>query len=416
MRLEDIDLTNLDFFATEDVLQTFKFMRDEAPVYWHERGGHGFWALTRYQDVLEVYHDAPTFSSERGVSLQFTGDTSVADEQEGFGRILIQSDPPRHGKVRQILNRRFTPRAVMPQEPHIRRIATDIIDSVIEKGECAFVVDIAARLPTAVTCEMMGIPPEHWDMMFQVANTSIGSEDPEYQEGRSAKEANEAASALGFSYLSKLVAERRKNPGDDLISAFTHGEVDGQKLGEQEILFNCYLLIIAGQETTRNATSGGVLGLIQNPAEAARLYADPLLYPKAIEEFLRWSTPITHLMRTATREVEFRGHKFAKRQRVVLWNLSANRDERVFAEPDKFKIDRTPNDHLAFGHGEHFCLGANLARLELRVMVEEVTRRMSHLQLAGPVQRLRSNFVAGIKHMPVRFRPARPEATPSAAA
>jgi cytochrome P450 len=409
MKLEDIDLTDLDLFANGDPHQAFTVLREQAPVYWHERKSRGFWAITRYQDVLDIYHDPQTFSSERGISLSFPEDMVATDEQAGFGQMMITTDPPRHARVRQIVNRRFTPRAVMPYEPQVRRITTDIIDSIIENGECDFVVDVAAKLPTAVICEMMGIPREHWEMMFHLGNMSIGMQDPEYQDGRSAAETGAQAAAQVFSYFSKLVDQRRKNPGDDLISAFTHGEAEGSRLTDLEILFNCFLTIIGGQETTRNATSGGVLALIQNPAEAAKLRSDPSLYPKAIEEFLRWTSPVSHIMRTAKRDTEFRDNKIHARQRVVLWNVSANRDERVFDEPHKFKVDRTPNDHLAFGHGEHFCLGANLARLELRVMIEEVARRLSDLEVTGPVQRLRSNFVAGIKHMPVRFRPTRRE-------
>jgi cytochrome P450 len=418
MKLSDIDLTDLDFFANGDPQAAFTLMRREAPVYWHQRAGRGFWALTRYHDLVRVYHDHASFSSERGISLNFSDDASRAatDEQMGFGMMMITTDPPRHGRIRQMINRRFTPRAVAPFEPHIRRITTDIIDAVIEKGECDFVTDVAARLPTAVICEMMGIPREHWEMMFVLGNMSIGNADPEYQQGRSAAETGAAAAAQTFSYFSKVVEERRKNPGDDLISALIVGEIEGNKLTDLEILFNCLLLIVGGQETTRNATSGGVLALINNPGELARLRANPALYPTALEEFVRWSTPITHIMRTAKQEAEVGGQRIRKGDKVVLWNLSANRDESVFDEPERFKIDRSPNDHLAFGHGEHFCIGANLARLELRVMVEEVIRRMPELELAGPVQRLRSNLVAGIKHMPVRFKPARPEMASSATA
>jgi cytochrome P450 len=256
----------------------------------------------------------------------------------------------------------------------------------------------------------MGIPREYWDAMFTLGNQSIGTDDPEYQQGRSAADTGMAAQAQIFSHFSKWISERRTNPGDDLISALIHGDVDGAKLADLEVLFNCFLLIIGGQETTRNATSGGILALIENPAQRARLSRDPSLLPVAMEEFLRWTSPVTHVMRIAKKDAELRGQKILKGQRVVIWNASANRDESVFAHPDVFDITRSPNDHLAFGHGEHFCIGANLARLELRVMIEEVARRLPDLELSGPVERLRSNFVAGIKHMPVRFRPGRTSA------
>ena len=423
MKLGDIDLTNLDFFVSGDTQAAFRLMRKEAPVYWHERKpGQGFWAVTSYEDALKVYHDPGTYSSEHGISLQFNDappagtDESEVPPEYGAGMMMITTDPPRHSRVRQIINRRFTPRAISVYQSHIHKIAGEIIDAVIEKGECDFVVDIAAKLPTAVTCEMMGIPREYWQMMFDATNASIGTDDPEYQQGRTARETGEAAQAQVFSYFSQLIEERKKNPGEDLVSAFVHGEVEGSKLNEMEILFNCFLLIVAGQETTRNATSGGMLALIENPREAARFKADKSIIDTAIEEVLRYTTPVTHILRVARQDGELRGHKIKRGQRVVNWNVSANRDETAFRQPDAFDLTRTPNDHLAFGHGEHFCLGANLARMELRVILEEATRRIPDMELAGPIERLRSNFVAGIKHMPVRFTPKRATSNDSARA
>jgi cytochrome P450 len=418
MNLADIDLNNLDLFARGEQYEAWRVLRAQAPVFWQERvPGLGFWSVTRYDDALKVYHNPETYSSESGISLQFTTiGANASAEQAGFGQMMIMTDPPRHGKIRSLINRRLTPRAVAVFEPQIRQITTDVIDAVIGNGECDFVVDVAAKLPTAVICEMMGIPREYWDAMFTLGNQSIGTDDPEYQQGRSAADTGMAAQAQVFSHFSKWISERRTNPGDDLISALIHGDVDGAKLTDLEVLFNSFLLIIGGQETTRNATSGGILALIENPAQRARLSRDPSLLPLAMEEFLRWTSPVTHVMRIAKKDAELRGQKILKGQRVVIWNASANRDESVFAHPDVFDITRTPNDHLAFGHGEHFCIGANLARLELRVMIEEVARRLPDLELSGPVERLRSNFVAGIKHMPVRFRPGRTSAGTSASA
>lgn len=418
MNLADIDLNNLDLFARGEQYEAWRVLRAQAPVFWQERvPGLGFWSVTRYDDALKVYHDPETYSSESGISLQFTTiGANASAEQAGFGQMMIMTDPPRHGKIRSLINRRLTPRAVAVFEPQIRQITTDVIDAVIGNGECDFVVDVAAKLPTAVICEMMGIPRAYWDAMFTLGNQSIGTDDPEYQQGRSAVDTGMAAQAQVFSHFSKWISERRTNPRDDLISALIHGDVDGAKLTDLEVLFNCFLLIIGGQETTRNATSGGILALIENPAQRARLNREPSLLPVAMEEFLRWTSPVTHVMRVAKKDAELHGQKILKGQRVVIWNASANRDESVFAHPDVFDITRTPNDHLAFGHGEHFCIGANLARLELRVMIEEVERRMPDLELSGPVERLRSNFVAGIKHMPVRFRPGRTGAGTSAIA
>ena len=416
MKLDDFDLTDLDLFARGEQWEAWRIQRAEAPVYWHQRKPQlGFWSITRYEDALKVYHDPETYSSERGISLQFDTIEGATEENAGFGQMMIMTDPPRHGRIRALINRRLTPRAVAMFEPQTRKITSDTIDAIIEKGSCDFVVDVAAKLPTAVICEMMGIAREYWDLMFALGNQSIGTEDPEYQQGRTAVETGIAAQAQIFSYFSKWIDERRKNPGEDLISSLIHGDVDGAKLSDLEVLFNCFLLIIGGQETTRNATSGGILALIQNPAQHARLKNDPSMLTVAIEEFLRWTSPVTHVMRTAKKDAELRGQRIAKGDRVVIWNASANRDEAVFARPEVFDIARTPNDHIAFGHGEHFCIGANLARLELRVMIEEVMRRMPDMELAGPVELLRSNFVAGIKHMPVRFAPRRTEAASSPA-
>ena len=408
MEVSQIDLNNFDLFFHGDPYAAWKVLREQAPVHWNTKDDTGYWSITTYQDALAVYRNPYTFSSQRGIALNYglTDEESMAQEA-GFGQMLIVTDPPRHTRMRQIINKRFTRAALAPEEPHIRAIAREIIDSVAARGECDFVVDVAARLPTAVICEMMGIPKADWDMMFTVANMSIGTHDPEYQIDGDALATGRQAQMNCFNYFLNGIGERRKNPGPDLVSALVHGEIDGEKLTDMEILFNCFLLIIGGQETTRNATSGGMLALMESPEQRERLTWDRSLLPTAIEEVLRYTSPITHLMRTATRDVEMRGQRIKAGDRVVIWNPSANRDPLQFPDPDRFDITRTPNEHLALGHGEHFCLGANLARLELRVMFDEVLTRLPGLEQAGNVQRLYSNFVAGIKHMPVRFTPTR---------
>jgi len=416
MKLDDIDLMNPDMFLRGEHLDAFKVMRAEAPVYWHERApGQGFWCVTRHDDALKVYHDPSTYSSERGMSLQFNFNADAGSES-AFGAMLLTTDPPRHGKLRQIVNRRFTPKALAPYEAYVRARAEEIIDGVIERGECDFVVDVAAKLPTAVICDMMGVGREHYELMFTLANMSIGFEDPEYQQGRSAIETGQYAQMQFFSFFSKLIEERRKNPGPDLLTALVSGEAEGERLSDMEILFNCLLLLVAGQETTRNATSGGMLAIIENPGQRALLRRNPDITATAIEEFLRFTSPVTHILRTAKKDGALGGKKIRSGERVVVWNASANRDDAAFPNPDAFDLARTPNDHLAFGHGEHFCLGANLARIELKVMIEAINRRLPDLELAGPVERLRSNFVAGIKHMPVRFSAKRASAGSSASA
>ncbi len=412
MTLEQIDLTDLDFFMNGDVMGAFQLLRAEDPVHWQEkRPGRGFWSLTKFEDLLTVYRDAQGFMSGKGVTLHFGEDET---DSSGLGQSMIMADPPRHAKMRIVLSRRFTPRAVAPFADRIRVIASGIVDSVIERGECDFVNDIAAKLPTAAICDLMGIDREHWGLMFAITNETIGRHDEEFARGRSGRETVMDAFARASRFFTELAAERRRNPGDDLISALVSGEMAGEPLTEAEIIANCYILILGGQETTRNAMSGAMLAMIENPAERAKFAANPAA-PAAIEEFLRWTSPVTNIMRVATRDAEIRSKQIRAGQRVVLWNLAANRDEEQFANPERFDVSRSPNDHVAFGYGEHFCLGANLARLEMRMMFDELMHRTADLELAGPVERLRSNTIAGIKRMPVRFRAAKVEASGVAA-
>ena len=273
MKLSEVNLLDLDLFVSGDPQQAFALLRREAPLYWHERqNGRGFWAVTRYSDALRVYHDPQIYSSERGISLSFD---NVMPEQVGSGMMMILTDPPRHNRIRHVVSSRFTPRTIAAYEPEVRRISDEILDAVIERGECDFVVDVAAKVPTAAICEMLGIPAEYRDQMYSLGNAAIGSQDPEYNQGRSPMETGRNAQAEFFSYFAKLIDERRKRPGRDLISAFTIGEVEGAKLTDLEILFNAFLLIIGGQETTRNAISGGMLALVTHPSEHASWHAIP---------------------------------------------------------------------------------------------------------------------------------------------
>jgi cytochrome P450 len=408
--VNDFDLTNPDFFVSGDPHSVWRELRAADPVHWTERQNkRGFWSITKYDDAQRVYRDPTTFSSQGGIALGFADapDPNQPRMLFGFGQMMITTDPPRHGRIRQMLNRRFTPRALAPHEPHVRAITREIIDSVAERGRCDLVVDVAAKLPTAVICEMLAVPREDWDLMFALGNMTVGNEDPEYQVGGSAQRTGAQAQKDIFNYFMKLIGERRSNPGDDLVSALVHGEIEGDHLSDLEVLFNCFLLILGGQETTRNAITGGMDALMRCPADRERLAREPALMPTAIEEILRWTSPITHIMRTATRAVELRGRSIQEGDRVVIWNPSGNRDEEVFANPYSFDLARKPNDHIAFGYGEHFCIGANLARLELRVMLDEILRRMPDMAAAGPPERLRSNLLAGIKHLPVTFTKAR---------
>jgi cytochrome P450 len=403
-----INLADPDLFTRGFPFEAWRVLRDEAPLHWNEGTSEfpGFWSITRYDDLIAVSRDTDTFISSKGITM--TADPDNPQPASGLNKMLITIDPPRHVRLRRLVNKGFTPRMVATMEPHVRAITTAIIDDVADKGSADFVVDIAAKLPVAVICSMMGVDRADWNLMFDLTNQVLGADDPEYQtaEGDRAATAN-AGQRQMFGHFARLLAERRAARREDLVSVLVDAEVDGEKLTDEEILFFCYLLILAGNETTRNATSGGMLALFEHPEQRRRLQDDPGLMPSAVEEILRWTSPVMHMARHATRDVEMHGRTIRAGQKVIMWYPSANRDERAFTDPDNFDITRDPNDHIAFGLGEHFCLGAGLARLELRVMFEEVLRRLPDIQPAGAPERLRSTFIGGIKHLPVRFTPVK---------
>jgi cholest-4-en-3-one 26-monooxygenase len=402
MTLADIDLADPGRFVAGVPHDAFKLLRAEAPVLWHrESKGAGFWAISRYEDVVTVSTDPATFSSARGGTNIF----ELSDEELAVVRtMMVNMDPPRHTKYRRLVNQGFTPRMVARLEPHVRDICRRIVDAVAAKGTCDFVVEVAAELPLQVIVELLGVPLADRHKVFDWSNRLIGFDDPEFQ--TSMEDGKVAASEL-WAYANQLALERRQHPREDLVSVLMQAEVDGERLTEMEFDSFFLLLSVAGNETTRNLMAGGMLALIEHPAERARLLADPSLLPRAVEEMLRWVSPLIHFRRTATRDTELRGQTIRAGQKVVLFYPSANRDETVFSDPERFDVGRTPNEHLAFGIGEHFCLGASLARLEIRVMFEELLNRIPDMEPAGPARRLRSNFINGIKHMPVRFTPER---------
>ncbi len=402
MTLADLDVANPDHYVAGVPHHMFKQLRREAPVFWHrEWKGSPFWAVTKYDDVVAVSRDPRTFSSERMSCFLF--DPAPGDI-DNIRLMMVNMDPPKHAKLRSLVNKGFTPRMIGRLEPHVREIARSIIDNVAPKGECDFVSDVAAELPLQVIAELMGVPHSDRRMLFDWSNRLIGFDDPEFQQSL---DDGKAAAAEVYMYANQLAVERRDSAGDDIVSVLMNAEVDGQKLTEMEFDLFFLLLIVAGNETTRNLISGGMRALIEHPDQRARLLADPSLIATAVDEMLRWVTPVMEFRRTATRDTELRGQKIREGDKIGIFYVSANRDEDVFPNPDAFDVGRTPNEHLAFGIGEHFCLGANLARLEIRVMFEELLRRLPNIELAGPVERLRSSFINGIKRMPVQFTPER---------
>ena len=397
--------TYVDFGYPHD---TWTRLRRESPVAWVERpAGESFWAITKHADITEIGKNPELFISSPTLFIPFE------DEPEGAERFeapptLIAMDPPEHHKQRQIINKRFTPRALKKIHGDIDRIAKKIVDDLLaegDEGSIDFVDRVAAPLPIAVIAWLLGVPESDWNLIFDWTNRTIGAGDPEYQkEGEDAAATSNAAMIDLFGYFSKLVEEKRAKPADDLITLFTQAEVDGKKLDPMQILSWCFIIVIAGNETTRNGTSGGMLALIQHQDQLRKLQADPSLMKPTIEEMLRWTSPIIHFARTATADTEIRGQKILEGQRVGLFYGSANRDEEVFDRPFEFDVTRSPNRHLAFGIGEHFCAGAHVARLEMEMAFKYLAPRIEEIELTGPPERLYSALVGGVKHLPIRYK------------
>ena len=402
MRPGELDLSDAALFADDAPHEYFRLLRREAPVCWHEEavgGGAGHWAVTRHEDLKFVSRSPALFSSYLGGSIL----REMTPEQvDGNRALMINMDPPQHSKYRRLVQRGFTPRMVNDLGPHIRTMATEIIDRVARRGECEFVHEVSALMPMQVICQMLGVAREDWEAVYDLSNKLVGFDDPEFQEHHGA---GELLAMQLFQYAARLNEKVRREPGDDLGTALVQGSVDGEHLTDLEFNSFFMLLAVAGNETTRTATSHGVRLLAEHPAQRQRVLDDPRLLPLMIEEVLRYSSPLHYFRRTAAVDVELNGARIRAGDKVTLWYPSANRDEQVFRDPQAFDVGRAPNDHLAFGIGEHFCLGASLARLELTILFEELLRRLPDIALDGPPVRLRSNFVNGIKSMPVRFTP-----------
>jgi len=402
MTTASIDLVSPDLFAERMPHDVFATLRREQPVYWQDEpdGGPGYWALMRYADVVTASADNQLFSSYRG-------GTFMADmEPDGLAMIrlmMLNMDPPQHTRYRRLVSTGFTPKIVRQLEPHVRERTAKIVDAVAKRGECDFVTEVAAQLPLGVICDLIGVPEDAHQQIFEWSNRLIGFDDPEYH---TTMEEGQAAAAQMFMYAHSLAAERKLQPKADVISILLGAEIEGEKLSDPEFDAFFMLLAVAGNETTRNLISGGMLALIEHPEQRARLMADPGLMPTAVEEMLRWVSPLIYFRRTLQRDAAIGGQQMREGDKVLMYYPSANRDASVFERADEFDVGRAPNAHLAFGGGgPHFCLGASLARLEIRCMFEELLRRLPDIELAGPVQRLRSNFINGVKHIPVRFTP-----------
>jgi cholest-4-en-3-one 26-monooxygenase len=401
--LSAIDLLE-DAWAQGVPHEAMERLRREDPVHWHpEPDGPGFWAVMRHADVRTVSRDPATYSSELGSTFI---DTQTDEALAQLRLTILNMDPPKHNRYRRLVSRGFTPRVVGQLMEAIERRAARIVDDLADGGEVDFVEEIAGKLPLEMICEMIGIPEADWPRMFELSNLLVGGQDPEYQADPGA---GEVAAAEIYAYCDAVAADRRANPREDIMSVLVHAELDGERLDDLELNLFFVTLVVAGNETTRNLINHSMLAFLEHPEQAQRLRDDPSLWPTAVDECLRWGTSIQNFRRTATRDTELRGVPIAAGDKVVMYYMSANRDEEVFEDPYRFDVGRTPNDHVTFGGGGvHHCLGANLARAEIGAMMRQVVERLPDLELAGEPIRLRSDFVNGVKHMPVRFGPAVP--------
>lgn len=388
-----IDLTDDAAFGGNSFWPAMAWLRENDPVHWHESGG-GFWAVTRYADAVAVYRDSDIFSSRYGMRLD-TNEVAVAAVSQ---RMLIVSDPPEHTQLKRVLNK-----SVFPEnsEDLVRGIVRELLAEALAAGEVDM-VEVIRRLPTRVVCALLGVPRPEWDWLGTTMNGAFEGADEEVRSGNHAEI---------FLYFTELLRERRKNPGTDFISRIAtdrRDTVDGEQgLTDEEIIVNCNGVMAGGNETTRYSAAGGLLALTRNPDQWAALRTRGAeAIPTAVEEILRWTTPGVHVLRTAMRRTRLGDRDIAVGDRVTVWNVSANRDERAFPDAGRFLVDRTPNRHLTFGGGRHLCLGARLARLELAVFLEELTTLVSAVELTGEPAYTASNFTTGTSYLPVRLTPS----------
>ena len=401
--LTKVDLTDLSYFEDGPPYSLFERMRSEASPHWNALTGDepGFWSFTKAADIAAISRDPGTFSSARG-GVFTTAQGAVPPEV--LGEVILGMDPPRHTKHRNVVQAVFTPKLIRQKEENIRATVTTLIDDVIEKGECDFVDDIAVELPLRVIADMLGVPQDDRRQLFEWTNTlsrAAATADPQLGMG--------ALLEIG-GYMNGITADRKANPADDLVSRLISAEVEGESLSEAEVTFFFGILMFAGNDTTRNTASGGMRALIENGGERKKLVNNPDRIPNSVEEMLRWVTPVIYFTRVAQCDTEVGGHPIREGERVAMWYPAGSRDPAVVDDPERFDVSREKPPHQAFGGGgAHFCLGNTLARLELRVLFEELMRRIPDMQFTGPITRLTSNFSNELTSMPVTFTPGERE-------
>ena len=405
-----INLADLDLFANGAPWEAFKTLRKESPVHWNEEEApnHGFWSVMGYHDIVGVLRDSETFTSER-----FTNLEEVDKEQEEARRSLLETDGTRHRALRRLLQGQFTPGAVAKYETFLRGLTATTLDKAFAKGEFDFVTEVSADFPINVLVKLLDVPEEDAPQLIDWGNRMVGFDDPEHADLMMNDPESEKyrlvpfkspAALEVFEYGDALAKERRGKDGIDLVSVLVNGEMtDGIPLTERDFHTNFLLLVVAGNETTRHTITHTMRNLVQNPDQLALLQENPDLIPWAVEEFLRYASPVYHFRRTATRDTEIGGQKIKEGDKVVPFFASGNRDEAIFDKADVMDVLRNPNEHMTFGRGgAHMCLGNALARIELRVMFEDLIQRVDKVEITGEVDFLRSNFVHGIKRMPVK--------------
>ena len=403
-QLAQIDFTDLDNFAEGFPHALFALHREQAPVYWHAPtentpDGEGFWSVATHAETLAVLRDPDTYSSVTGGERPFGG--TLLQDLPIAGQLLNMMDDPRHAAVRRLVSSGLTPRMIRRVEDDLRERARRLLDDVEPGTPLDFLVDVAAEVPMQMICILLGVPESERHWLFEAI-------EPSFDFGGSRKASitrlsvEEAGSRM-YAYGQELIAAKRAQPSDDMLSVVVNSADPELSDIESYLFFN--LLFSAGAETTRNAIAGGLLALAEHPDAYRELRADPAVLPTAIEEMVRWTAPSPSKRRTVTRPATLGGQSLEPGQKVLVWEGSANRDGAVFADPELFDIRRKPNPHMGFGHGVHYCLGANLARLELRVLFEEILGRYSGVRLAAPVEWARSNRHTGIRHLVVEFTP-----------
>jgi cytochrome P450 len=404
-----VDLTNLDMWARGVPYGEFARLRREAPVAWSAEAppNSGFWSVTRYQDIVTASRDVATFSSARGVSFE-----EPTDEDMAARRTIIDTDPPEHTKLRKIVSGGFSQRAVAVYEHFVTGLTEQVLDAALASERFDFVDRVAKEVPIRVLARIMGLPESDLDLFIDLGDRLIANTDPEVTDVVWGRDETDAYRRFPFrspygkqlwDLGRQIVRERLRAPQDDLLSTLVHAEVDGDRLSEVDLDNFFSILVVAGNETTRIAIAQGILAFCEHPEQWDRLRADPGLLPAATDEVIRYSCPTHFMRRTATRDCELGGTAIRAGDKVILWYVSGNRDEAEFADADAFDVGRTPNRHLSFGRGgPHLCLGAHLARLEVRIVLAALARRVARFELAGPPRRIRSNFTNGLKTLPVR--------------